>query len=258
MYKRFLSQVVFTSAIAAIAFSGCSTKIPTKKLDYEAGYNVYKPSKVEKSTEEVIGIVDSTISQKSDSELFKKNNQVEKVKAALSTAVTEIISAKGFKLKGPYASFDDITYNDKKMIYLAFVPKIDLDIAVKDVKQVTERLYISQTGTVVINGKLSISSDEPMTGQSFIKKTINLSDLKIEEPFTYQVQYTTGDGSAIGKALDEAIAPKEIIDNTNLAVGQALNKFYNEAVKKIETYINKEEILSYKPDIEKLKGLKRF
>ncbi|PIE74034.1 MAG: hypothetical protein CSA19_01655, partial [Deltaproteobacteria bacterium] len=59
-------------------------------------------------------------------------------------------------------------------------------------------------------------------------------------------------------AIKGAGAPSKLVDTTDLAMTKAINRFYKESMKKINTYLDKEEILSYKNDILKLKGLKRF
>lgn len=252
-----LLKIGAVGVFASLLLTGCTTKLAMKKEKGTAEFNFQKELKKEQSTKHVIAIVDSGI-KVSTSSKYIKDNYSEELKKALSSAVSEIISAKGFKLKGPYNSFDDITYRDKKMSYLAFVPDLKIDIKTDDAKGQRHKLYYSETGTITLSGELVVSVDEPMTGQTFIKKRIDLSDLKINEPYRFEVQTSYGDGSLVGKAVDSISADKVLIDNTDVAISKAVSRFYKEAVTKIETYLDREELLSYERDILKLKGLKRF
>jgi len=182
--------------------------------------------------------------------------------SAFENTISEMLSSEGFKLAGPYGNFDDMTYRDKKKSYLAFVPKVDFKIEQKALHSENHRLYTHQDGVIQIGGSLIITMVEPMTGEVFMKKRINLSDFNIEEPYVYERQFTAGHGEigdlGIGAALDKATAPKKLIDTTDVALTKALNEFYAKSIKKIKKYLDREEILSYERDVLKLKGLKRF
>ena len=177
---------------------------------------------------------------------------------ALESSISEVVTSKGFKLKGPYSVFDDITYQDKKRIYLALVPEFDFSINRKIINQKKHRLYTHTKGIIQIGGSLTVSMMEPMTGQVFIKRRINLSDFNIEEPYIREKQTHRGGNGLIGTALDKGTAPDKLIDTTDVALTNAVNAFYVKAIDKIYSYIDKEEILSFNEDVLKLKGLKRF
>ena len=151
-----------------------------------------------------------------------------------------------------------MTYREKKKIYLAFVPKVDFRIEKKILSKDSGRMHKHEEGVIQIGGSLIITMLEPMTGEIFLKKRINLSDFKIEEPFLQEWQSKKGGGMSAGGAMDRASAPDYLVDTTDVALTNALNKFYPLAMKKINLYLDREEILSYEEDILKLKGLKRF
>lgn len=278
----FFLKIVFVAILGATIFSGCTTKIEVNK---EVGQLNLKNEKLkqEKSIDNVIAIVSPKIAQNSAvkeaqsqaninpfynynrnrivefnvSSTFQKDYMTH-LEQALENSISEIISAKGFKLKGPYSVFDDMTYQDKKAVYLAFVPKIDFNIDKKVLSSKREKLYSREEGVIQIGGSVIVSMIEPMTGQVFVNRRINLSDFKIEESYIFENQHSTGDGSLIGKLSDTVSAPKGLYDNTDVALTNAINKFYAKAIERINAYIEREEILSFENDILKLKGLKRF
>jgi len=168
----------------------------------------------------------------------------ERLNKALENSISEIITSKGFKLKGPFGVFDDMTYQDKKKIYLAFIPKIDFTVENKVINTKRHRLYTHVDGVIQIGGSVTISMIEPMTGQVFVKRRINLSDLNIQEPYIYEKQTSRGGDGIVGMALDKGTAPDILKDTTDVALTNAINKFYAKTIDKI--------------NILKLKGLKRF
>jgi neuraminyllactose-binding hemagglutinin len=250
-----LLKLSIVGVVGATFFTGCSTKLAMKTEKVNAQFSFDKKLKKSPSVPYVIGIVSPSL-KKSEGKVYQTVDS--SLRRALNFAIAEILTAKGFKTKGPYETFDDITYRDKKMIYLAYVPKLNLIVNKMDVKKEYHKLYYHETGIFTLSGSLEISVDEPMTGQAFIKKRINLADLDISEPYIYEKQVSLGDGSLTGALVDKIGASKVLHDNSEAAYARAVNKFYTKAVKRIEQYIDREEILSYKDDILKLKGLKRF
>lgn len=248
---------------AIFMFTGCGTKLKVERQTGELDLKLNTKLKKEEQTNKVIGIVDSSFVLNG---VTKNKNLSDSIDAktrqfvnALSVSVTEIISAKGFKLKGPYKTFDDITYSDKKMIYLSVVPKLDVEIKAEINSNDTGKLYKQVSGVLKPYGSLVLSVVEPMTGQVFIKRRIDLNSLNIEEPFSYGIQTSTGDGSISGALVDKAFrANTKLVDNTDVAVTNIYNKFYKYSMEQIQKYIDREEILSFENDILKLKGLKRF
>ena len=275
--------------IAGIIFSGCSTMLP---VDRKVGQLNLKNLDLKQSPQvkHVISIVSPKISTQSKNENSSQptnplqamlmqnmmsrspmfdfsqafsNSYSNRLDRALNTSVSEIISSKGFKLKGPYVYMDDMTYKDKKVVYLAFKPDIDFTISNKVLNTEHHRLYSHSEGVVQIGGSFTISMIEPMTGQVFIKRRINLDDFNIEERYIYEKQTTAGNGDfslggAVSAGIDKASAPEKLIDTTDVALTNAINKFYSSSISKINQYLDKEEILTFEEDILKLKGLKRF
>ncbi len=279
-----LLKIGFIGVMSITLFSGCSTRLQVKK---DIGVLNLQSEKLKqlKATKIVIAIVSPVIAanatanknQTSQSTLamvmmqrmrnvninYNFNNAfsqsyAKRLSKALENSISEIIVSKGFKLKGPYSVFDDMTYQDKKKIYLAFVPKIDFTIENKAINTKKYRLYTHVDGVIQIGGSFTISMIEPMTGQVFVKRRINLSDFNIQEPYVYEKQTRTGSNGIIGTVLDKGTAPDMLKDTTDVALTNAINKFYTKTIAKINLYLDKEEILSFEKDILKLKGLKRF
>ncbi|MEN8219722.1 MAG: hypothetical protein ABFS56_25900 [Pseudomonadota bacterium] len=172
---------------------------------------------------------------------------------AMKDSLEELISRKGFVTKGPYATFDDITYMDKKAIYLASVPKLTLDIVRKGTNtDCSPRIYCTEKGQIQITGGLTYKLVEPLTGQTFLNRRINLSDFNISKPYIRQYQ-TKGAGDTLGKIMDKASAPDKLVDDTDKVLVEAINEFFAKAMAKLNQFISREEIISFTPDVNKLK-----
>ncbi|WP_066356549.1 HpaA family protein [Aliarcobacter skirrowii] len=277
-----MNKILFIVTICVVLFTGCSTKI---EVDRKVGQLNLESAKLkqEKPVDNVIAIVSPSISlpkkenknqqiqqfplgfyqptrtsTQFDADNTFSSNYKDRLNQALESSITEILSAKGFKLKGPYSHLEDMTYQDKKQVYLAFVPKIDFRIDNKSTKTIPERLYTRTEGVIQISGSFTISIQEPITGQVFLNRRINLSDFNISEPYIYEVQHSTGDGTITGAAFDKATAPDLITDTTDVALTKAINQFYSKAIERINSFIDREEILSFEKDINQLKDLKRY
>ncbi len=277
-----MNKILFIVTICVVLFTGCSTKI---EVDRKVGQLNLESAKLkqEKPVDNVIAIVSPSISlpkkenknqqiqqfplgfyqptrtsTQFDADNTFSSNYKNRLNQALESSITEILSAKGFKLKGPYSHLEDMTYQDKKQVYLAFVPKIDFRIDNKSTKTIPERLYTRTEGVIQIGGSFTISIQEPITGQVFLNRRINLSDFNISEPYIYEVQHSTGDGTITGAAFDKVTAPDLITDTTDVALTKAINQFYSKAIERINSFIDREEILSFEKDINQLKDLKRY
>lgn len=280
-----LLKIGFIGVMYATLFSGCSTTLQVKR-DVGTLNLQSKELKQLETTKHVIAIVSPVIASNSATNTQNQTAQSplammmmqrmrnanvnynfntafsksysERLNKALENSISEIITSKGFKLKGPFGVFDDMTYQDKKKIYLAFIPKIDFTVENKVINTKRHRLYTHVDGVIQIGGSVTISMIEPMTGQVFVKRRINLSDLNIQEPYIYEKQTSRGGDGIVGMALDKGTAPDILKDTTDVALTNAINKFYAKTIDKINLYLDKEEILSFEKDILKLKGLKRF
>ena len=108
------------------------------------------------------------------------------LKTALDNTFSSIVSNKGFNTAGPYATFDDITYTEKKDLYLAVVPRLTLNLAQKTTHSKCETKCCVEEGTISIGGEMLLKVIEPLAKQSMINKRINLSDFSINKQYVRQ------------------------------------------------------------------------
>lgn len=182
-------------------------------------------------------------------------NYESQVRTAIGNGILDLLTKKGFNLAGPYGTFDDMTYGDKKKAYLAIVPVLNIQFAEKITKTDNTAFTHIQTveGVVSIGGELLVNLIEPMTKELIMSKRINLSDFNINKPFIKQAKV----GSS-GLMFDAVAAGNKLSDNSDKALTEAINEFYTLAMSKIDKMISAEEIISYNQSVSELKGMKRF
>jgi len=177
------------------------------------------------------------------------------VKTAIGNGLQDMLTKKGFNLSGPYGTFDDMAYGDKKKAYLALVPVLNLQIENKETKNDSTGFTHIHTieGVVSIGGELLVNLMEPLTKERIMSKRINLSDFNISRPYVKQAKV----GSS-GMVFDAVASGSQLTDNSDKALTEVINEFYTLAMAKIDKMISVEEIVSYGKQVEELKGLKKF
>jgi len=269
--------------LVSIFASGCATQL---KLNKEVGQlNLdYDKSEQEKKSSRVIGVVSPALvaqeyqssnnasagnpwaslmaanSQQYQANFISKYQQsyANELSRTMNSEFWAMINRKGFKTKGPFESYNDINYRDKKSLYLVAVPKLELTINQKANSVNCKRLFCSDSGAFQIGGELLVKMVEPLTEQTLLTKRINLSSFNISKQYLYQVQHTPGGNDLVGTALDKLTAPDVITDNTDKVLTEALNEFYRKAMTKIDVFLSSEELLSFSGEVDSLKTLKRY
>lgn len=272
--------------VMALGLTACaSTSTPQPKRDVGTVNFKYAPTDNESPTNKTIAIVSplfksveaqhsqvnqfATMVQRSHTVNFNNDmgNYNRRLSSSMVNTFNEIVISKGFTISGPYDSFDDITFGDKKTSYLALVPNIEVYIDQKRINAacVQSQNYCEDVGTIQIGGSLNIKLVEPLTGQTFLSKRVNLSDLNQSREYVRRVHQAGPQKglllTAMDAAVDAAVGPaqqKPLIDNTDKVLVDALNEFYAGAMAKVDSYLSREEILSFESDVEKVKELKRF
>lgn len=245
--------VLILSILAIVGFTGCGKKIQVKQEQVSLDFSLKELNIAQdKKVNRLIDVVSPEWSSKNQ---FKYQ---EETIVALQQGFMELLTKKGFNTFGPVSTFDDLTYTDKKNAYLAIVPKLSFEAKLHPTSKQHEGVVYTETGTITIEGELYIQLVEPMTKQAMMNKRINLSDLGIEESYTFQQHAGSKSDSMLFQILDNGTAPDSIENNFDAKLAKATSEFYIKAMKKINAYLDREELLSYESDILKLKGLKRF
>ncbi len=138
---------------------------------------------------------------------FKYSNKspFKQFRTSMSKDFEEILSARGYIIKGPFDAYDFMTYSDKQECELGLFVDIDLDLEqISGGWQIVPAAprrgfapatagYQNYSGTLNLSGKISIYVGETFTKQKLLIKSVPLpqSDFQVRADKTYELG-TTG------------------------------------------------------------------
>ncbi len=187
----------------------------------------------------------------------------ERLATALRDSNLSLISALGFATMGPFRNFDEMTYPQKQSAFLASVPTLNFTIDNKIGNVSCTALVCTIEGTIQVSGEMLVRYVEPLTGQALLNKRIDLSEFSISKSYIKEGRRPpppgeTGVTMALANGISNAMGRKAMQDNSDRVLTEAINEFFAKAMKKVETFTSREELLAMERDVLKLKQIKRF
>lgn len=193
------------------------------KADYQAGPAIH--SYVSQSQPDGSTSYQVSSEEQPSSKLFRES---------LGKELEALVIQKGFRISGPFDSFQDMTFPQKKQSDLTLRPVITFGLVVPTLTPVVKsdfgsamlggsgsKIVYQSKGSCEISGRIDFEVLESLTGTKMWTKTVQINriveDCSSESPAAYKIVY----------------------DN---AVGKLLEKAYNTTMEKINTYFNKEEM----------------
>ncbi len=139
----------------------------------------------------------------------------------------ELLSAKGFTMRGPFGSRDEMVYNDKLNSSFALEINIDLNSSQYNRKYkyspgmgVIISAGYKMSGDVILGGDLIITASSPQYGEKIWKKNITLEKLI----FSYEGSLKWGNEPS----LEDELKRDNVVYN---AFAKELEKYYQTAMK---------------------------
>lgn len=265
-----------------LAIAGCATHIPVNREVGALDFN-YEPASTNKPVGKPVAIVSPQFVAAENNAPTRAENPLliaqlramqggsqfqpqmvyqsaykTRISDSMMASIQEILSKKGFTTKGPYATFDDIPFGDKKTIYLVAMPSLKIYFDQKPEQLSCRGMVCTDRGVFNVSGELVYKMIEPLTGQALMTKRVNLSDFGITKSYIREFQNRTHSDGLVGTAIDKAMNPEQLRDNTDRVMAEALNEFFKKSMAKVDMFVSTEELLSFQSDIDQLKGLKRF
>lgn len=161
--------------------------------------------------------------------------------SAIAEDLAEILTTKGFGLRGPFDSYDLIPYSDKKAMDFFLQPAVTSVVVAPEDRATAFETPIKVTVKVILELK------EVVTRELMWSKSLTFGELEI--PFASVVQALTAQH---GKITDIVFAP-EAIEN---AMARELEKQYPVLMSTIFSLIDPEEMLILKQEAQELRSKK--
>jgi hypothetical protein len=181
-------------------------------------------------------------------ELFKN------FKSAIGNDIEELIIAKGFTMKGPYQSLDEMVFEDKKRTDIVIQIEIVPDFTAVEGNWQSHNAILganftsySYTGKASLVGKINLTGVEPLTNEKIWSKSVSIPNVE-------NVEIKTS-----GK-YNRPLQGDEILQDPAVynAIGKALQEQYTGILAKIEAHFSPEEFGALKNQIKELKSKKGF
>jgi hypothetical protein len=166
----------------------------------------------------------------------------------MATDFEEILSDRGFRLRGPFRTYDELTFPDKSETDLILTPKIEIDLngigrttAGKDLLGTVSYRW---KGTVNLGGRITINLNESLSNERMWTKSIELPSKSI--PYE-------------SKKSSESIVWGNIPDlELNNIIANALQEYYLLTMDKVWIYLDPKEMAMVKQQAQLLKDRKRY
>ena len=140
----------------------------------------------------------------------------------------EILTARGFGVRGPFTTFDDMTYTDKEGSDLTLTANVEFST---DTSQMILSVMNIPSGAVTVKCHVNLIASESITKEKLWTKSVAI------KPFTVNLQSRT---AYTGRVHLATLLKHENIFYSD--VGHALNAQYTEIMNKIYGYLDPKEM----------------
>ena len=107
---------------------------------------------------------------------------------SMSADINQALTARGYTVRGPYDTYDEVVYSDRKetdlLLQIDISPEVDLS-NVQCHRHVymygnVQQFYYTYEGTLILSGKVNLTASETMTREKLWAKSIPLEQKSIE------------------------------------------------------------------------------
>ncbi len=178
---------------------------------------------------------------------YANRSPFKQFKNSMSVDFEEILSSRGYIIKGPYEAYDFMTYSDKNECELGLF--IDLDLNIQQTSggwkvnpgfgsyTVGNQIY---QGTLDLSGKISIYVRETFTKQQLLVKSVPVPqyDLHVKSEGKYDIGST-------GIPVDDP--------GIHNPISKALAEFYKTTMQQAWDLLDKDELLHIKKQVPQIR-----
>lgn len=188
------------------------------------------------------------------SELFASFRQY------MGNDIEELLVDRGYRIKGPFDSFDDMIFEDRKDADIALEVEIVPEFTAREGSWSTYRnifsvsansankVYYGYTGTASLIGKINLIAYEPLSHQKIWVKSVPI-------PPVQNINLSTANKRLEGTNLTNEFYNDVAVYN---AIGTALSQQYASTFKKIDIQLDPREFEALRTQIRELKAKKGY
>lgn len=133
---------------------------------------------------------------------------------SMASDFEEMLTARGYTYKGPYPTYDELVYNDKKTSDLILEVEVDMKIMnaglLKSFVNYSKRTVYYADGEFTIDGKLNLIAYEPFTREKVWTKSVPIAPARrrvTSENKYYDIGSVNGDAAVWNAVVDALQEP---------------------------------------------------
>jgi hypothetical protein len=180
---------------------------------------------------------------------YSSKSPFKQFRVSMGTDLEEILTARGYILKGPYDEYDLMTYSDKEQCMLGLFSRIDLNITrtsggwTQHSSRQIAKGYSEFEGTITLSGKITFFISETFTQQKLLVKSLSIPQ-QIDIPVKAEGRYHYGmNPDAI--PLDDP--------GVHNPIASSLVEFYKTTMKRAWDLLQKEELLRISDQVPEIR-----
>lgn len=176
--------------------------------------------------------------------------------ASLGADLDKLLVAKGANVIGPYATYDDITYPDKKAADLALTPVVFLSTseplwgAPALVGRGGVADYVERKFSMTLQGFVEFVLIESLSRQKLWVKKLDLEPQVVAGVQVFEAKPLVDPMSGLVTRVDVG---KPLYAGVEEAIGDAMMRWYPTIAQKAWTYLDSEEMRTLKPQVQEIR-----
>ncbi|TAL59872.1 MAG: hypothetical protein EPN85_08535 [Bacteroidetes bacterium] len=242
--KHFYSAI--TLIVFALLYFGCATKKATTALVIP-DFDFSPPSPVAPGSAGIkIALFDPIYP---GNFMYSNKSPFKHFRSSMGKDFEEVLTARGFTVKGPYEAYDLMTYSDKTECELGLFVDIELNI---DKTSGGWRYHPSGAygtgnfskyeGTLTLSGKITLYISETFTRQKLIVKSLPIpqTELAVKAEAKYQ-----------GPQADNTVPLDD--PGVHNPISNALKEFYQSTMKRAWDLLVKDDLIRVKDQVPQIR-----
>ncbi len=168
---------------------------------------------------------------------------------------SEIVTARGYTVRGPFQTFDEMTFVDKDNSNLILTANIDFNldtsyILVRQGKSIlTSSIYWQYSGSITMHPRITLVINEGLTNEKMWTKSVNITPINIPlKPVNWASPTLT---------LQKYLADEDH-DQVYMELANRLESMYQEIMNRTYGYLDPREMALISKQAEELKKRKTF
>jgi hypothetical protein len=247
----------FAALLGIIILEGCAMQTAVKKEEppyVPPSFSFTPPSTAPAGSADVtIAIVNASYSE---NQPWADQWPFTDVSKNMSLDFQQIVTARGFPVRGPFGSYDEMTFPDKKGADLVLQPTLEIRLEMHDLtyRQIPPPLLSLQTrptysmqGKAAISGRVTLSIMESLSKERMWFKTVELPNTVI--PWEGEKRYASPLSKHDLDFSDPGIAKP---------LGKTMEGFYAKVMQAAWNYLDPDEMKLVKKQAEEIKKKKVY